>query len=101
LHGTLRYAGYSAAALRRRGLAEDTLVVFTSDNGPWAWQGVNGGSAGLLRGNKGSPWEGGLRVPSIIWMPGKVPANISSEALGTTMDLLPTFLNMAGADLSG
>ena len=93
--------GEIVAALERIGLAENTLVIFTSDNGPWGWAGLNGGSAGLLRGKKGSPWEGGFRVPAIVWMPGTVPANVTSDALGTTMDLLPTFLNMAGADASG
>ncbi|MYF70716.1 MAG: sulfatase-like hydrolase/transferase, partial [Proteobacteria bacterium] len=93
--------GEIVAALERIGLAENTLVIFTSDNGPWGWAGLNGGSAGLLRGKKGSPWEGGFRGPAIVWMPGTVPANVTSDALGTTMDLLPTFLNMAGADASG
>ena len=93
--------GEIAAALARLGLAENTLVIFTSDNGPWGWAGLDGGSAGLLRGRKGSPWEGGFRVPAIVWMPGTVPANVTSDALGTTMDLFPTFLNMAGADASG
>ena len=93
--------GEIAAALERLGLAENTLVIFTSDNGPWGWAGLDGGSAGLLRGRKGSPWEGGFRVPAIVWMPGTVPANVASDALGTTMDLFPTFLNMAGADASG
>ena len=91
--------GQIVAALQRLDLAENTLVVFTSDNGPWRLAGVNGGSAGLLRGNKGSPWEGGFRVPTIVWMPGTVPANVTSDALGTTMDLFPTFLNMAGAEV--
>lgn len=91
--------GEIAAALQRLGLAENTLVIFTSDNGPWGWAGLNGGSAGLLRGAKGSPWEGGYRVPAIVWMPGTVPANVASDALGTTMDLFPTFLNMAGGEV--
>jgi len=85
--------------LRINGLGENTFVIFTSDNGPWGWAGINGGSAGLLRGKKGSPWEGGFRVPAIAWMPGTVPANTTSDALTTAMDLLPPFLEMAGADL--
>jgi len=93
--------GEIVAALERLGLAENTLVIFTSDNGPWGWAGFDGGSAGLLRGKKGSPWEGGFRVPAIVWMPGTVPADVTSDALGTTMDLFPTFLNMAGEDASG
>ena len=91
--------GEIVTALRRLGLAENTLVIFTSDNGPWGWAGLDGGSAGLLRGKKGSPWEGGFRVPAIVWMPGTVPANVASDELGTTMDLFPTFLNIAGGEV--
>ena len=90
--------GEIVEALKRLGLAENTLVVFTSDNGPWGWRGVEGGSSGLLRGAKGSPWEGGYRVPAIVWMPGAVPANAASAALASTLDLFPTFVRLAGAD---
>ncbi|NRB63082.1 MAG: sulfatase [Saprospiraceae bacterium] len=81
--------------LRQLNLDRKTFVLFTSDNGPWGWAGIDGGSAGLLKGKKGSPWEGGFRVPAIAWMPGKVPANTRSEAIATTMDIFPTFLDMA------
>ena len=60
--------------LRREGLDENTLVFFTSDNGPWLIQGEAGGSAGLLRDGKGSTWEGGMREPGIAWWPGADPA---------------------------
>lgn len=83
--------------LREQGIAENTLVVFTSDNGPWLTQGAQGGSAGPLQEGKGSTWEGGMRVPGIAWMPGQVKPRISSDPVGT-LDLLPTFLQMAGIE---
>ena len=54
--------------LKKLNIQDNTFVIFTSDNGPWGWAGINGGSAGLLRGKKGSTWEGGFRVPTIAWM---------------------------------
>jgi arylsulfatase A-like enzyme len=82
--------------LRREGLAERTLVVFTSDNGPWLIMGDQGGSAGLLRDGKGSTWEGGLRVPGIAWMPGRIRPGVTNQLAGT-LDLFPTALALAGA----
>jgi len=82
-------------ALRDGGLAEDTLVVFTSDNGPWLTQGLQGGSAGLLRDGKGSTWEGGMRVPGIAWRPGMIAPGVTAE-LASTLDLLPTVCALAG-----
>lgn len=84
-------------ALREMGIAERTLVVFTSDNGPWLTQGLEGGTAGLLREGKGSTWEGGMRVPAIAWWPGTIAPARVSHALATTMDLFPTAVAMAGA----
>lgn len=84
--------------LERLNLARNTLVVFTSDNGPWLRQQQNAGSAAPLRDGKGSPYEGGHRVPAIFWRPGYVPAGVSCHALTTTLDLLPTFAAMAKAD---
>lgn len=86
-------------ALDNAGIAERTLVVFTSDNGPWLVQGDEGGDAGLLRGGKKTTWEGGLRVPMIAWWPGTVPAGRTTHALATTLDLLPTAAAMARAPL--
>jgi len=74
-------------------LEQDTFVLFTSDNGPAR------GSAGSLRGRKGSTYEGGLRVPTIAWMPGTVPPDSFYLETLSTMDLLPTFAAMAGASL--
>jgi arylsulfatase A-like enzyme len=82
--------------LRDLQLDERTLVVFTSDNGPWLSYDQQGGSAGLLRGGKGGTFEGGMREPAIFWWPGTAePGVISSMA--TTMDILPTFLELAGS----
>ena len=86
-------------ALRREGLDRDTLVFFTSDNGPWLTHGEAGGSAGLLRDGKGSTWEGGMREPGIAWWPGRVPAGVVTHELASTLDLFPTCLKLAGAEI--
>ncbi len=93
--------GQVLAALRRLGLDENTLVVFTSDNGPWIENhlGDYGGSAAPLRGFKMSTWEGGLRVPGILWWPGKIRPGQTSDGMASTLDLLPTFAALAGASL--
>jgi arylsulfatase A-like enzyme len=82
--------------LRDEGLANNTLVIFTSDNGPWLTQGLNGGSAGLLRDGKGSTFEGGMREPFIAWWPGRVPAGKTVADMVCTLDLLPTLVKLAG-----
>jgi arylsulfatase A-like enzyme len=79
-------------------LASNTLVIFTSDNGPWALFGEHGGSAGMLSGSKGGTYEGGMREPAIFWCPGLIKPDVIME-LGTTMDLLPTFCKLAGITL--
>ena len=86
--------------LREDGLDGDTLVIFTSDNGPWAAKGKDGGSAGPLRGAKASTWEGGVRVPTIAWWPGRVPAGSTCDAFAGTIDLLPTFVGLAGGEVA-
>lgn len=83
--------------LEEKGIAGNTLVVFTSDNGPWLTKGNQGGSAGLLRGGKGSTWEGGMRVPGIAWMPGRIGPGITSE-MAHAMDLFPTALALADVE---
>ncbi|MBC7815593.1 MAG: sulfatase [Planctomycetaceae bacterium] len=82
--------------LRREGIAEKTLVFFTSDNGPWLIMGNQGGSAGLLRDGKGSTWEGGMRVPGIAWMPSRIKPGVTNE-LASTMDLFATALALGDA----
>ena len=82
--------------LRREGLAEYTLVFFTSDNGPWLIMGDQGGSAGLLKDGKGSTWEGGMRVPGIAWMPGRIKPAVTRD-LAHARDIFPTLLALAGA----
>ena len=82
--------------LRELKLDTRTLVIFTSDNGPWLIKGADGGSAGPLRGGKGSTWEGGVRVPTIAWWPGRIAAGAVCDAVAGTIDLLPTAVTLAG-----
>jgi arylsulfatase A-like enzyme len=76
--------------LRELGLAENTYVIYTTDNGPWLPFKHHGGSAVPLRDGKMSTFEGGQRVPAIIWAPGRIPAGTETNALASTIDLLPT-----------
>ncbi|MFO0867760.1 MAG: sulfatase-like hydrolase/transferase [Pirellulales bacterium] len=85
--------------LRDLQLAEQTLVVFTSDNGPWLIKGADGGSALPLRGGKGTTWEGGVRVPTLAWWPGHIAGGSSCDAVAGTIDLLPTAVALAGGRL--
>ncbi len=81
-------------AVRKEGLADRTLVIFTSDNG-----GTPRSINTPLRGHKGSTWEGGVRVPTIAWWPGKVPAGSESDAILAMFDILPTFAALAGGNV--
>lgn len=95
--------------LEELNLADNTYVLFTSDNGPWLIKNQNhqdgqlpndhGGSAGPLRSGKVSTFEGGVRVPAILWGPGRVPAGSTCDAIATTMDVLPTFAALADAEV--
>jgi len=85
--------------LKKFNLADNSVVMFTSDNGPWLVRKQDGGSAGLLREGKGTTWEGGHREPCIFWGPGRVKAGVLSREIASTLDVLPTFLSMAGAEL--
>ncbi len=91
--------GEILAALERGGVADDTLVVFTSDNGPWINFGDHAGSAGPLREGKGTMWEGGYREPCVMRWPKRIPAGTTCDELATTMDLLPTIAGMIDAQL--
>ena len=88
--------GKILSTLRELKIDERTLVIFTSDNGPWLPFNTHGGSAGLLREGKGTTFEGGMREPTVFWWPGKMKPAVQME-LGTTMDLLPTFCALSGA----
>ena len=89
-------AGRVLDALREWKLAENTLVVFSSDNGPWLTQGKDGGEAGPLRGGKGGTFEGGVREPTIAYWPGRIAAGSGTDAAVGNIDLLPTFVTLAG-----
>lgn len=91
--------GQIMKTLKEEGLSENTLVFFTSDNGPWIIKDELGGSAGLLRDGKGSTWEGGMRVPGIAWWPGTISPNTIQPEPGSTLDLLPTTLALANTAL--
>jgi arylsulfatase A-like enzyme len=82
--------GQILAKLKELGLDDNTLVIFTSDNGPWY-----GGSTGGLRGMKGHHWEGGLRVPCIAHWPGRIPAGHENHEPAGTIDIFPTVLDAA------
>ena len=94
--------------LRELDLDQNTIVVYASDNGPWSNHSLpqytaaiteHAGSSGPLRGVKGTIWEGGIRVPAVMWGPGIIPAGTETAEIAATMDLLPTFIAMAGARL--
>jgi len=93
-------AGSIMSVLREEGIAENTLVFFTSDNGPWLYYDAQGGSAGLLRGGKGMTWEGGFREPGLAWWPGTIEPGQVSESVTSTMDLLPTMLELNQRELA-
>jgi arylsulfatase A-like enzyme len=91
--------GQLLATIQQLQLDEQTCIVFTSDNGPWLSYGEHAGSAGKLREGKGTNFEGGFRVPCVMRWPGVIPpGQICAEVVGT-MDLLPTFASLAGAQL--
>jgi arylsulfatase A len=83
--------------LRQEKLERNTLLFFTSDNGPWLMRKWNGGSSGLLRDGKGGTWEGGSRVPAIAHWPGKIKPGVTRE-IASALDLLPTSVALAGGE---
>ena len=82
--------------LKKHSLDKNTLVIFTSDNGPWLSYGHHAGSKGMLREGKGTEFEGGVRVPFVARWPGKIPAATTSNEPTMTIDLLPTLVGYAG-----
>jgi arylsulfatase A-like enzyme len=93
--------GQVLAELKTLAIDDNTLVLFTSDNGPWNEKriGDHCGSAGVFRGGKMTTWEGGWRVPGIVRWPGHVRAGETSEGIASTLDLLPTLAAFSGATL--
>ncbi len=91
--------GQILAALRKHGLDEHTLVIFTSDNGPWLSYGEHGGSALPLREGKGTTWDGGVREPTVMRWPGRIPAGKVCREPAMTIDILPTIAKLIGAKL--
>ena len=89
--------GKIMSTLRELDIDQNTLVVFTSDNGPWLPFNTHGGSAGLLREGKGTTFEGGMREPTLFWWPGTAKPGVQME-MAATMDLLPTFCSLAGVE---
>ncbi len=81
--------------IKSAGLDENTLIVFTSDNGPWLRFETHGGSAGLLRDGKGTTFEGGMRVPGIFWWPKRIAPDVIPD-IGSSMDLFTTVLAVTG-----
>jgi len=86
-------------ALGKNGLEKNTIVIFTSDNGPWLNFGNHAGSTGGLREGKGTSWEGGQRVPCIMRWPGIIPAGDICNQLASSLDLLPTLVEITGGKL--
>jgi arylsulfatase A-like enzyme len=91
--------GEILTALKENGLDERTLVLFTSDNGPWLSYGNHGGSAGPLREGKGTSWDGGVREPFVARWPGHIPAGTVCHEPAMTIDILPTVVALTGARL--
>lgn len=85
-------------ALRELGLDKNTLVIFSSDNGPWLYYKEQSGSAGLLRNGKGTTYEGGFRVPCVLWGPGVIPFKRVEQDFVSALDVLPTIAGLIGLD---
>jgi hypothetical protein len=94
---TMQLAGWVVAAIKESD--DQTYLVFTSDNGPWLTFKTHGGSAGPLREGKGSTWEGGMREPTVMWAHPKPLKKGIVHEMGSTLDLLPTFVSLAGGKL--
>ncbi len=88
--------GEIVASLEAAGVMENTLIVFSSDNGPWLAMGEHGGSAGTLRDGKGTSFDGGSRVPTVAYAGGEISGAVVTAPI-STLDLLPTIARLAGA----
>lgn len=84
-------------AVKRNKLQQQTLIIFTSDNGPWLQKGNHAGSSGGLREGKATTFEGGVRVPMIAWWPNTIPGGTETDAITGLIDLLPTVTEITGA----
>ena len=91
--------GQILETLRKHKLDKDTLVVFTSDNGPWLSYGDHAGSSGPLREGKGTMFDGGCRESTLMWWPGTIPAGSVCSTPAMTIDILPTVAELIGAQL--
>ncbi len=91
--------GRLVKTVRKLGLSEKTWIIYTSDNGPWLRFKNHAGSAKPLRDGKGATFEGGQRVPCVMWAPGRIPAGTSTNAFASTMDLLPTIAAITNTSL--
>lgn len=91
--------GRILAILKELGIDEDTLVVYTSDNGPWLSMKANGGSALPLRDGKFTTYEGGMREPTVMRWPGRIPAGAECGEVCGTIDVLPTLAKLAGGNV--
>jgi len=91
--------GQILSTLKRLGIDKKTLVIFSSDNGPWLSYGDHAGSAKPLREGKGTTFDGGQREPTIMRWPGKIPAGTICSEPASTMDILPTIAKLTGAEL--
>ena len=91
--------GQILKSIKETGIDQKTLVIYTSDNGPWKLDRGRGGSAYPLRGYKFQTYEGGMRVPCIMRWPGKVPEGTSCDEVAASIDLMPTIAKLAGAKL--
>ncbi len=91
--------GQILQTLKELSIENETIIIFTSDNGPWLSYGNHSGSAGVLREGKGTAWEGGVREPFIARWPGRIPAQKTQDEPAMTIDILPTLARLTGAPL--
>jgi arylsulfatase A len=91
--------GRLVETIRTLDLSEDTIIIYTTDNGPWLPFKNHGGSADPLRDGKGTNFEGGQRVPCVMWGPGRIPAGTATDAITSTIDLLPTIAAVTNSEL--